>query len=137
MGEDIRSYKRNEIQKSLVHNEEAYALICKTLGEEHSDALGSLNSLAVIYVKLGEYKNGRIIPHHHFFSAFGKEFINQINLSCESCECVKYIKGEGFEVDAENGWCVVCVEGIPLGGGKVVDGYLKNHYPKGLRLMGD
>ncbi|MBE6623787.1 MAG: hypothetical protein E7621_06370 [Ruminococcaceae bacterium] len=88
-------------------------------------------------VKLGEYKNGRIIPHHHFFSAFGKEFKNKVDLSCNSAECLKYLKGEGFDVCCENGWCSVCIEGIPAGGGKVVNGYLKNHYPKGLRLMGD
>ena len=88
-------------------------------------------------VKLGEYKNGRIIPHHHFFSAFGKEFLNKIDLPCGSQECIKYLKGEGFEVNSENGWCAVCTEGMPMGGGKVVNGYLKNHYPKGLRLMGD
>jgi NOL1/NOP2/fmu family ribosome biogenesis protein len=88
-------------------------------------------------VKLGEYKNGRIIPHHHFFSAFGREFLNKINLSCDSPECMKYLKGEGFEFDAQDGWCAVCVDGIALGGGKMVNGYLKNHYPKGLRIMGN
>lgn len=88
-------------------------------------------------VKLGEYKNGRIIPHHQFFSAFGNDFKNRVELSCDSTECLKYLHGEGFEVDRADGWCAVCVEGIPLGGGKIVNGYLKNHYPKGLRTMGD
>lgn len=86
-------------------------------------------------VKLGEVKNGRILPHHQFFSAYGSEFINKIELKCDSAECAKYLHGEGFNVDANDGWCVVCVEGVPLGGGKVVGGYLKNHYPKGLRTM--
>ena len=34
----------------------------------------------------------------------------------------------------DNGWGVLTVEGCPLGGFKAVDGTLKNHYPKGLRI---
>lgn len=86
-------------------------------------------------VKLGEYKNGRIVPHHQFFSAFGGDFKRQISFSASSEQIVKYLHGEGFEVQAENGWASVLVDGIPVGGAKIVDGYLKNHYPKGLRIM--
>ncbi len=86
-------------------------------------------------VKLGEIKSSRIVPHHQFFSAYGKEFVNKLGLSHDSEQVQKYLKGEGFEVDAPSGWCCVLVSGIPVGGGKIVDSFLKNHYPKGLRLM--
>lgn len=33
----------------------------------------------------------------------------------------------------EKGWVLACYAGIPLGWGKVSDGMMKNHYPKGLR----
>ena len=35
--------------------------------------------------------------------------------------------------ELQDGWCAVLVDGMPLGGGKIVGGVLKNHYPKGLR----
>ena len=33
----------------------------------------------------------------------------------------------------EKGWCGVCVDGFPIGWGKVVGDTVKNHIPKGLR----
>ena len=40
----------------------------------------------------------------------------------------------GQVVPAEGkGWVLACFAGIPLGWGKVSDGMMKNHYPKGLR----
>ena len=86
-------------------------------------------------VKLGEYKSGRLVPHHQFFSAYGKNFLLKAQLSSNSSECSKYLRGESFEYDLADGWAAVLVDGIPLGGAKVVGGFLKNHYPKGLRLM--
>lgn len=86
-------------------------------------------------VKLGEYKSGRIIPHHQFFSAYGKDFRIKIELSSDSPEIAKYLRGESFECSAPDGWTAILCDGIPLGGAKIVGGFLKNHYPKGLRLM--
>lgn len=84
-------------------------------------------------VKLGEYKSKRIVPHHQFFSAYGNEFLRKLNFSSDSDEIERYLRGEGFAVTAPDGFCAVTVDGIALGGAKIVDGYLKNHYPKGLR----
>lgn len=93
------------------------------------------NKVFLCGVKLGEYKSGRIVPHHQFFSAYGSEFIRKLDFTHDSKEIKKYLHGEGFECDSADGWCAVCVDGIPAGGAKVVSGYLKNHYPKGLRLL--
>ena len=44
----------------------------------------------------------------------------------------------GLEIDAKQakeGYTAVLLEGYPLGGGKTVDGRIKNHYPKGLRIQ--
>lgn len=86
-------------------------------------------------VKLGEYKSGRIVPHHQFFSAFGKNFKVKVDLASDSPEIAKYLRGESFEYDAPDGWAAILCDGIPLGGAKIVGGFLKNHYPKGLRIM--
>ena len=33
------------------------------------------------------------------------------------------------------GWCIVCADGVALGLGKMVNGQVKNHFPKGLRFV--
>lgn len=84
-------------------------------------------------VTIGEIKKNYVQPHHQFFSAMGKFFKRKIMLSSESDECMKYLRGETFPVDCENGWAAVFIDGAPVGGAKVVSGVIKNHYPKGLR----
>ena len=84
-------------------------------------------------VTIGEIKKNYILPHHQFFMAMGKDFRRKIDLPVESDEIRKYLHGEEFETDCENGWAVVTVEGCSVGGVKVVNGRAKNHYPKGLR----
>ncbi len=83
----------------------------------------------------GNIIKGRFEPHHHLFSALGKSFKRRVYLSASSPEVQAYLSGEVIDTDVrENGWCCVFVEGCPLGGGKIVDLKVKNHYPKGLRL---
>ena len=84
-------------------------------------------------VTIGEIKKNYILTHHQFFMAMGKDFRRKINLSADSDEIRKYLHGEEFDTDCENGWAVVTVEGCTVGGAKVVNGRAKNHYPKGLR----
>ena len=84
-------------------------------------------------VTIGEIKKNYILPHHQFFMAMGKDFRRKINLTADSTELKKYLHGEEFETECENGWAVVTVEGCSVGGVKVVNGRAKNHYPKGLR----
>jgi NOL1/NOP2/fmu family ribosome biogenesis protein len=50
-------------------------------------------------------------------------------------ESEKYLRGETVAADVVNGWCLVCVDNYPLGWGKATGGTVKNHYPKGLRLV--
>ena len=85
-------------------------------------------------VAIGEIRKNYILPHHQFFMAFGDVFKRKINLSADSDEIQKYLKGEEITADCENGWAVVMVDGCSVGGAKVVSGVAKNHYPKGLRL---
>ncbi len=85
-------------------------------------------------VTIGEIRKNYILPHHQFFMALGDKFKRKINLSADSEEIKKYLCGEEFETTAENGWAVVMVDGVSLGGAKVSNGRAKNHYPKGLRM---
>ncbi len=86
-------------------------------------------------VKLGEVIKNRFEPHHQFFKCFGRDFKNVIDLCDSDDRTAKYLHGEVIDADIPNGWCAVCYEGLVLGGGKVVDGIVKNHYPKGLRTV--
>ena len=47
-----------------------------------------------------------------------------------------WLRGEEISAQtAAPGWCAVLVDGLPLGGGKVSGGRVKNHYPKALRNL--
>lgn len=86
-------------------------------------------------VLVGELRGKLLIPSHQLFSAYGKLFKNQIELTKSDPRVEKFLAGE--EIEATNrvhGWCAVLYEGVPLGGGKASFGRLKNHYPKGLRI---
>ena len=84
-------------------------------------------------VTIGEIRKNYIQPHHQFFMAMGNVFKRKINLTADSEEIKKYLHGEEFETDCQNGWSVVMVDGCTVGGVKVSNGRAKNHYPKGLR----
>ena len=85
-------------------------------------------------VMLGEVKKGVFIPHHQFFSAYGSLFKRQVNLKSDDARVQKYLRGEEIDTEiTENGFCAILYEGVTLGGGKIVNGKIKNHYPKGLR----
>ena len=85
-------------------------------------------------VTIGEVRKNYILPHHQFFMAMGDKFKRKIDLLADSTEISKYLHGEEFDVNCENGWAVVTVNGCSVGGVKVVNGRAKNHYPKGLRI---
>ncbi len=88
-------------------------------------------------VAVGTVTKGRVEPHHHLFSALGTAFKRQLQLSPDDPRIAAYLRGE--EIDApelqhmQNGFAAVLYASAPLGGGKLVSGRLKNHYPKGLR----
>lgn len=56
-----------------------------------------------------------------------------INISSSSDDIIRYLKGDVIEANVDNGWCLILVDGYPIGWGKSVNGIIKNHFPKGLR----
>ncbi len=85
-------------------------------------------------VRLGEVKNERFEPCHSLATCVkASECQRVVDLSLEDGRVDKYLRGETIECDEKNGWCIVGVAGYPLGLGKVVNGTVKNHLPKGLR----
>ena len=85
-------------------------------------------------VLLGEVRKGILFPSHQLFSAYGRDMKLRVNLQKGDPRVAKYLRGEEIDTDDEgSGWCAVCYEGVPIGGGKISAGKVKNHYPKGLR----
>lgn len=50
----------------------------------------------------------------------------------------QYLRGQQIaapEGTDGKGWCIVSADGAALGLGKLVNGQIKNHFPKGLRFL--
>ena len=83
----------------------------------------------------GEARQGRFEPSHALYSAYGKSSLLRVDLNEDSEELARYLHGDEIPCDTSKGFAAVLVDGIPLSFGKVSDGKLKNHYPKGLRRL--
>lgn len=100
------------------------------------DGIPDIKGLRILRagIHLGSFKKNRFEPNHALALAlkYG-EAVRNTDLSSNSDNVISYLKGDTLEVDTGDGWCIVNVDGYPLGWGKVSRGILKNHYPKGLR----
>ena len=82
----------------------------------------------------GEIKNGRFTPDHALALAYpAAAFRQTMGLECGAL--TRFLAGETVACYPDrSGWCPATVLGHPVGWGKAVDGVLKNHIPKGLRI---
>ena len=104
----------------------------------YNKILFDLDGLNIISggVQLGELINNRFIYHHNFVTAYGLNFKNKLNLELNDPRIKKYLHGEEIKDDSvSNGYGVILVDNYPLGLFKASNGTLKNHYPKGLRMV--
>ena len=90
-------------------------------------------------VTVGECRKGRIVPHHHFFMAYGGKFAAKCVLEPADDAAAHYLAGEEIAVvSTDSGFAAVLVKlgdtAVTIGGGKLSGGRLKNYYPKGLRV---
>ena len=89
---------------------------------------------------LGEIRKERFEPSQAFAMVLQKkEFASSIDFPSDDERVIRYLKGETVDVsDLEcgknKGWQLVCVDGYPLGWGKLVNGTLKNKYLSGWRM---
>ena len=78
---------------------------------------------------IGELKKNRFEPSQAFAMTLKKEDAKiSIDFNLDDENLKRYMRGESFAVDCNDGWCLVCVNGYPLGWGKVTKGRLKNKY---------
>ena len=141
---NINAEKPDKSEEKLIR-----AFLCETIGDTLAaelavfgrkdgfyivDGLACLPSKGVLSpgVKLGEIRKGRVVPHHRFFMAYGKHFINKFEMDRRQAEA--YIRGDTVACDRFCGYGAAVFCGCTLGAVKVSDGVAKNHYPKGLRI---
>ncbi len=85
---------------------------------------------------LGSLKTHRFEPAHALALGLRQNQVQQvINLNLEDRRLLAYLRGEQIPGASENGWCVILVDGYPLGWGKCARRVVKNFYPKGLRWL--
>lgn len=85
-------------------------------------------------VPAGEIKNGRFTPDHALALAYPSAAFRQ-TMGLECGALTRFLAGETVACYPDrSGWCPATVLGYPVGWGKAVDGTLKNHIPKGLRI---
>ncbi len=85
---------------------------------------------------LGTLKKNRFEPSHALALALSQAEARHVyNASADSKEIEDYLLGQSIMADVEDGWTLITVDGHSLGWGKAVKGQIKNHYPKGLRVM--
>lgn len=101
------------------------------------EGMPELSGLKVVRagLHLGTCKKNRFEPSHALALYLHQdEAMQRVELSLEK-EALKYLHGETVSCDSgQKGWTLVCVDGLSLGWGKVQNGIVKNHYPKGLRI---
>lgn len=90
---------------------------------------------------LGELKKNRFEPGQALAMYLKKEdYGKTLDFSVEDDRVIRYLKGETLGVEdvvssKEKGWYLVCVDGYPLGFGKLSSQVLKNKYLPGWRWM--
>ncbi len=98
-------------------------------------------NLRLLYagVAVAAVHTGRVLraePEHAVFqSAKATNCRRLLTLSADDPRIVSFLQGNELPTDGDNGYTAVAVENIVCGFGKVSNGKLKNHYPKGLRLL--
>lgn len=101
---------------------------------------------------LGTVLKNRFEPSHALALALRPAEAKQVlNLDSEGKEVKRYLSGQALMLGCSDekvilqqgqtkevisggkGWCLICVDGLSLGWGKLSGNMMKNHYPKGLR----
>ncbi len=91
---------------------------------------------------LGDVEKQRFTPSQPLAMTLKKDTCHAcVDLRSSDQRVIRYLKGETLELREEeqsgelpdSGWCLVCVDGFPLGWGKLVNGQLRNKYYPGWR----
>jgi NOL1/NOP2/fmu family ribosome biogenesis protein len=120
----------------LLFGESLY-LLPETFGERlHTGLLEGLK-VPRAGLHIAHLKKNRIEPAHALAMALKPDqAARSFDLAADSLDIQAWLRGESLPVPSElHGWTLVTVEGLPVSWGKASSGQLKNHLPKGLRIL--
>lgn len=84
---------------------------------------------------LGRVGRNRVEPEHALAMALDPACAHRAQ-ELDDALAAAFLAGEAVSAGGEKGWTLALWRGMPLGWGKVSEGVLKNHLPKGLRRQG-
>jgi NOL1/NOP2/sun family putative RNA methylase len=135
---DFRQFEREVLHSPILEMMDGELYTFKGHLYVKSKGLPALQGIKVVKSGwyLGELKKNRFEPSQAFAMGLNpKEVKETINFSSDDEEVIRYLKGETIHRDGTKGWKLVTVDGFPLGWAKQVQGFLKNAYPPGWRLL--
>ena len=102
--------------------------------------MSSLSNFKIISagITAGEMLSNRFSPFHNLFMAAlsRARFSKSLDFSKSDERLLRFLKGETLECDEGlKGYLPISVSGYNIGFGKASQGIVKNHIPKGLRLL--
>jgi NOL1/NOP2/fmu family ribosome biogenesis protein len=111
--------------------------------------LPSLDGIKVIRPGwyMGAVRKNRFEPAHALAMGLrADEAVRVLQLSSTDSDVIRYLKGETIIMDEQiiqrkhadiplKGYCLICIDGFPVGWGKWQEGMIKNEYPAGWRWM--
>ncbi|MFC6651840.1 RsmB/NOP family class I SAM-dependent RNA methyltransferase [Paenibacillus rhizoplanae] len=101
--------------------------------------IGILDGLKVprAGLHIAHLKKNRIEPAHALAMALQPDqAARSYDMPADGPEIQAWLRGESLPVPPSlHGWTLVTVDGLPVGWGKASSGQLKNHLPKGLRIL--
>lgn len=111
--------------------------IVRLLPKEFPSISGvSVLSAGVTVARLCTGRTLRAEPCHAVFQAAQAEHCRRLlDFTVNDPQLLAFLRGEEITVASPDGYTAVAVCGVVTGFGKVSHGKLKNHYPKGLRLL--
>lgn len=151
---DFQGYCKNALEKGISDKEcEDFFRFCKENLKEIPqgikirfgdqlyvvpEEMPALKGLKVLRpgLHLGTLKKNRFEPSHALALALtGDKAVHSVSYSADSYEIKAYLNGQTLNHTGEKGWYLILADGYSTGWAKLAGAVLKNHYPKGLRIM--
>lgn len=143
--------KKNIVDKGVLSYYYAFVekFMYKDIGEKfllHGSSLYSVpqcfpnfDTLRIVRsgIYLGEIKKDRFEPSQAFamtLSMTDAKYTLNLSHKNDSALIKRYLTGDSFDCSLPDCWALVCVDGFPLGWGKVISSRLKNKYHPGWRI---
>ncbi len=136
--EDVLDYRNKKLLEELyIFNDKYLNMDLKGIFEIHGRSVMKLpikldlSGLRIVRsgLYIGDIKTKRFEPSQAFAMSIKKEDVKfSVNYSIDSPNLYRYLKGESYKEDGEEGWNLVCIDDFPLGWAKIQNGRLKNKY---------